>query len=346
MDERLTDRELDVLSIVVETYIESGAPVGSRLVAKKSRFNLSPATMRNVMADLTDKGFLKQPHTSAGRIPTKKGLRFYLNHILKPEPLFYEKKKIKEHFNNTIGYELSHILERTSKFISDETALVGIAVSPEVSFMKWKHIDFVLVKPGLIMAILVFYGGMVHSRMISLDGSKIDSNDLVKFSNFLNERFSGKPLFEVKKELLKEMEEARKKFNELYLNALTLAQYTCDAEDEREIFVEGTHNVIGSIEPRDVERMKSLLEYIEKRSEFLKILDKIGQGKGIFIAFGNELFDSDLGEWSIISSPYGAFGEPLGIIGTIGPIHMEYPKLIPMVDYMARMLSRILETRL
>lgn len=344
--ETLNDRELEVLSIVVEGYIERGTPVGSRYVAKKSKFNLSPATMRNVMADLTEKGFLKQPHTSAGRIPTKKGLRFYLNNILKPEPLLYEKKKIKEYFNSAVVYDFSQILEGATKFISDETALVGLAVSPEISFMKWKHMDFVLVKPGLVMAILVFEGGMVHSRLIAVEDLKINSDDLVKFSNFLNEKFSGKPLFEVKKQFLKEMEEAKKKFNELYINALTLAQYTCEAEDEREIFVQGAHRVIGSIDPKDIERMKSLLEYIEKRSEFLKILDKIEEGKGIFIHFGNELFDPDLGEWSIISSPYGAYGEPLGIIGTIGPIYMEYSKLIPMVDYMAKMLSKILEARL
>ncbi len=346
MEERLTQREMDVLSVVVEGYIDTGSPVGSRYVSKKSSLKLSPATMRNIMADLTDKGFLKQPHTSAGRIPTEKGIRFYLKHILKPAPLFYEKKKIKRYFEYTMGYEFSQVLERASKFISDETKLVGLAISPEISFMKWKHIDFVLVRPGLVMALLVFEGGIVQSRLISVEDSKTTGEDLIKFGNFLNDKFRGKTLFEVKKSILEEMEEAKNRFNELYFNALKLAKFTCDSEEKREVFVEGTYQIIENIDPRDIDRMKSLLEFIEQRSEFLKILDKIGQGKGIIIAFGSELFDSDLEEWGIISSPYGVGDEPLGIIGAIGPIYMDYSKLIPMVDYMAKMLSRILENRL
>jgi len=341
----LTPRELAVLAIIVEGYIENATPIGSRYVAKKSSLNLSPATMRNVMADLTDKGYLKQPHTSAGRVPTEKGLRFYVNYVLRPEPLSEEKQKIRAYFKHTMGYELSDILEMTSKFISEETRLLGVAVSPQISFMKWKQIDFVLVRPGLVMAILVFEGGIVHNRIVSCENSKITSDDLLKFSNFLNEKFKGQILYEVKKSILKEMEEAKKKFNVLYYNALRLAKHTCEAEDDREIYVEGAFKVIDHIDPKDVERMKSLLEFLEKRSELLKILDKIGEGEGIFITFGKEVFGSDLEEWSIISSPYGVKGESLGIIGTIGPIHMDYSKLIPMVDYMAKMLSEILEAR-
>ncbi len=341
----LTPRELEVLSIVVEGYIEYATPIGSRYVARASNLNLSPATMRNIMADLTDKGYLEQPHTSAGRIPTKKGLKFYVNNVLRPSPLSKEKRKIREYFKHSKGYEFSHVLERTSKFISQETRLLGMVVAPQISFMKWKQVDFVLVRPGLVMAILVFEGGIVHNRLVSYEDLNITSNDLIKFSNYLNDKFKGKTLFEAKKSILKEMEDVRNKFNVLYFNALSIARQMCDTEEKREVYVEGTFKVIDHIDPKDVDQMKSLLEFLEKRSALLKLIEKLGDGEGIFITFANEVFDSDLDKFSIISSPYGVRGEPLGIIGTIGPIHMDYSKLIPMVDYVAKMLSEILENR-
>ncbi len=346
MWEELTPREREVLSIIVEGYIESTSPIGSRYVSKKSSLHLSPATMRNIMADLTEKGYLKQPHTSAGRVPTEKGLRFYVGYVLRPQLLGEEKRRIEEYFKHTREYEFSEILEMTSRFISNETRLLGMAVAPRISFMKWKQIDFVLVRPGMVMAILVLEGGMVHNRIIRLKESRITPEDLIKFSNYLNEKFQGQTLPQVKAGIRKEMEEARKRFNNLYFNALKLAQKTCEGEEDQEVFVEGTFKVIDRIDPRDLERMKTLLEFLEKRSELLKLLDKIDDPEGIFITFGREFFGSELEEWSIISSPYGVGGEPLGIIGTIGPLYMNYSKLIPMVDYMAKMLSEILENRL
>ncbi len=346
MWEELTPREKEVLSIIVEGYIQNTSPIGSRYVSKKSSLNLSPATMRNIMADLTDKGYLKQPHTSAGRIPTEKGFRFYVGYILRPKLLSEEKQRIKEYFKHTTEYEFSDILEMTSRFISHETRLLGMAVAPKISFMKWKQIDFVLVKPGMIMAILVFEGGIVHHRIIEVSTSTISGEDLMKFSNYLNDRFKSQTLHQVKIGIRREMEEAQKKFSSLYINALKLAEKTCEAEEDREVFVEGTAKVIDHIDPRELERMKLLLEFLEKRSKLLKLLDKIDDPQGIFISFGKEVFGSELEQWSIISSPYGVKGRPLGIIGTIGPIYMNYSRLIPMVDYMAKMLSEILEMRL
>lgn len=346
MEKELTEREKEVLSVVVQGFIETGGAVGSRYVAKRSKLNLSPATMRNIMADLTEMGYLKQPHTSAGRLPSDKGIRYYLTYIFEPSPIFEEKQKIKRYFNSTQGYEFSQLLEMTSKFLSNETKLLGIVISPPVSFMKWKHIDFILVRPGLVLAILVFEGGMVHNRLLTVEDKKITSDDLKKFSNYLNERFSGKSLYEVKHIIKTEIDDAKNKFNELYFNALRLAKHTCESDEEREIFVEGAHKFIEEIDLKDIERMKTLLKFIEERADLLKILNKIEQGEGILITFGNELFGDDLDQWTIISSPYGIKDDFKGVIGTIGPLNVDYSKLIPLVDYMAKMLNRILETRL
>jgi heat-inducible transcriptional repressor len=341
----LREREVDVLKIIVQAYIEHAAPVGSRYVAKQSRLNLSPASMRNIMADLTEKGYLVQPHTSAGRVPTEQAFRFYVNSVLKPRALPRQwRQAIRESLSDA-GLAFSDVLEQTSKLISNQSRQVGMAVAPGVNFIRWHKIDFVLVRPGLVMAILIFQGGIVQHKLISVD-EKLGSDDLIKYGNFLNEKFQGCTLFDVKQQILREMQEAETRFNELYSKALSLARETFDVPGDREIFLEGTLNVLGSLEGTDISSMRDLLEFLQQRSDLLDLLDQISQTEGLTVTFGKEFYGPELGEWGIISSPYKVQGETVGVIGTLGPIHMDYSKLVPMVDYIARMLSQILETRI
>ncbi len=340
----LTPREAEVLNIIVESYIENALPVGSRYVAKQSRLSLSPASMRNIMADLSDKGYLMQPHTSAGRIPTDKGFRYYVDTMVRPDLLPENlQQKIKEYLNQA-GLEFSDILEHTSKLISSQSSLVGMAVAPQMHFVRWQQIDFVYIRSGVVMAILIFQGGIVQHKLLSVD-EKVTADDLVKYRNYLNERFQGHTLYDVKQTVLREMQEAQNEFNQLYSKALSLARAACSDQEERQVYVDGTLNVWDQLDGKDLESMRELLEFLEQRSELFELLDKISQREGLTITFGKEVSGSKLGEWSIISSPYRVRGEPLGVIGTIGPIHMDYSRLVPMVDYIARMLSEILESR-
>ncbi len=343
----LTNREVEVLSIIIESYIHTSTPVGSRYVAKKSQLNLSPASMRNIMADLTEKGFLTQPHTSAGRVPTEKAFRYYISQILKPKLLSREKKhRIKKYlFELSFSSDITDLLESTSKLLSSQASQVGMVVSPEVSNIRWKHIDLVLVKPGLVLVVLIFEGGMVQNKVLNID-EKISFEELVRYRNYLNEKFKGHTISEVKKKILEEMKEAHNKFNELYSKALSLAKKAfVNVKSEREIYVDGALMVLEQLERKDIESMKELLEFLEHRSQILELIDKISHSKGVIITFGGDLDDERLKEWSIISSPYRVKGETLGIVGTIGPINMDYSRVIPVVDYVAKMLSQILEMR-
>ncbi len=340
----LNEREIEVLKIIVQVYIENASPVGSRYVAKKSKLNLSPASMRNIMYDLTEKGYLVQPHTSAGRVPTEEAIRFYVDSLLKPGPLPDKlRKKINEYLVKA-GLEFSAILGQTSKLISSQSSQLGMVVAPQKNFVRWHQIDFILIRPGLVMAVLVFQGGIVQNKLLTVD-EKIKSDDLIKYSNYLNEKFQGQTLFEVRQQVIREMQDAQTQFNALYYKALNLAQAAFNSKNDREIFLEGTLNVLDRLESTDVSSMRELLEFLEQRSELLELLDKVTQVEGLTIAFGKEFYGPQLGEWGIISSPYSVKGEPLGIVGTIGPIYMNYSKLVPMVDYVAKMLSEILETR-
>ncbi|MGM0423450.1 MAG: heat-inducible transcriptional repressor HrcA [Thermodesulfobacteriota bacterium] len=341
----LNSREIDVINIIVQAYIQHAAPVGSRYVAKQSGLDLSPASMRNIMADLTDKGYLTQPYTSAGRIPTQKAFRFYVDSMLKPGPLSSEQQKSIREYLTQSGLQFSDILEQTSKLISSQASQVGMAVAPQKDLVRWQQIDFVLIRPGLVLAVLVFQGGIIQNKLLHVE-EKLTADDLVKYSNYLNESFQGRTIIEVKKKILEQMQEAKSRFNELYSKALGLAKETFSQESEPEIFLQGTLHVLERLDSKDLSSMRELLEFLEQRSELLGLLEKISQSsQGLSIVFGTEFYGPELGEWGLISSPYQVRGQTLGMVGTIGPIHMDYSRLVPMVDYIAKMLSEILETR-
>jgi heat-inducible transcriptional repressor len=340
----LSPREIEVLNIIVQAYIQSASPIGSRYVAKQSSLNLSPATMRNIMADLTEQGFLMQPHTSAGRIPTQKAFRYYVDSVLKPSSLSEQLRQSLRQGLEQASLDYPNILEQVSKLISSQASQVGMALAPQQDFVRWHRIDFVQVRPGLVMAILIFQGGIVHNRLITVD-DKVTTDDLIRYSNFLNDKFQGSTLFEVRHTIIQEMQEAEDAFNALYSKALRLAQAAADTKSERELFLDGTLNVLDRLDGLDMASMRELLEFLEHRSELLDLLEKVSQGEGLTVVFGSEFYGPELGEWGIISSPYRVGGETLGVVGTIGPINMDYPKLVPMVDYIAKMLSQILESR-
>ncbi len=341
----LTPREIEVLQNIVDAYIQHASPLGSRFVAKRSSLNLSPASIRNIMADLTEKGYLTQPHTSAGRVPTEQAFRYYVDSLLQTDNPPESLRHVVQDYLSQAGEDLSGVLEKTSRMISDQSRLVGMAVAPQSSSVRWKHIDFVLVRPGLAMAILVFEGGMVQHKLLEV-GENTTSQDLEKYRNVLNERFLGQSLYQVKQTILREMESARSEFNKLYYSALNLAREACQEEEgERQIFVEGTLNVWDQLDPKDLESMRDLLGFLEHRSDLLKILEQIIQAQGLTIVFGSQIAGRDLSDWCIISSPYGIHNRPLGLVGTIGPVHMDYSRTVPLVDYTAKMLNQILESR-
>lgn len=340
----LEPREIEVLNIIVQGYIDHASPVGSRYVAKQSTLKLSPASMRNIMADLTEKGYLAQPHTSAGRIPTEKAFRLYVNSMLQPAALpSQSREQIKSVLEHS-ELDFSELLETTSKLISSQLSQVGMALAPQTKLTRWQQLDFALVRPGLAVAILVLQGGIVQNKVITLD-EKLTSDDLKTYSNYLNETFKGQTFWEVKKNLITEMKEARDQFNALYIKALSLVQTAFADQENREIYVDGTLNVFNRIDQQHISSMRELLEFLEQRSELLDLLDKVSQTSGLLISFGNEFYGPKLENWTLISSPYQVKGETMGIIGSLGPINMNYSKVVPLVDYIAKMLSEIIECR-
>ena len=340
----LTAREIEVLRIIVQAYIDHAAPVGSRYVAKQSTLKLSAASMRNIMADLTEKGYLHQPYTSAGRVPTEKAFRFYVDTVLSPALLPESTRQDLKEALVQAGLEFSDILENTSKLISAQSSQVGMAVAPKRSMIRLQRIDLIQVRAGLVMAIAIFGGGVVHNKLLPVE-AQVTPDDLVKYANYLNEKFQGRTIEEIKRDILQEMEQAETKFNALYGRALSLAQEAFDSNNDREVFLEGTLNVLDHLEGKDISSMRELLEFLEHRSAILELVDKLAQSEGLIVTFGTEFYGPELGQWGLISSPYQVQGQKVGMVGTIGPIHMDYSRLMPMVDTIAKMLSDLLESR-
>ncbi|MFW5731303.1 MAG: heat-inducible transcriptional repressor HrcA [Desulfonatronovibrionaceae bacterium] len=337
----LDKRKTYVLLTIVKNYILTGKPVGSRKVARDCGLNLSPASIRNIMADLSETGYLGQPHTSAGRIPTWRGLRFYLDSSLEIEPLPLE---IQEKIRNTltsVGPDLSQTLSQACKILSSLSGQISLIITPSHQLARWQQMDFIFLRPGLIMSILIMEGGITQNKVINVD-KDITSDDLVKFSNYLNENFQGKPLHEVRSVILSQMEKTRKQFENLYQKALKLAGQSFEY-GARQVFLEGTHHLFETQKLSDISKMRELFKVLEEKSKLFKLLDKTIETKNLSIILGQEQKFDELNDFSVISSPYSLQDNTVGAVSIIGPSRMNYPKIIPAVDLTAKILSQFLQ---
>lgn len=346
--ETLTSREHDVLKLILEDYITTAQPVGSRAVSKRSELGLSPASMRTVMADLTDKGYLEQPHTSAGRIPTARAFRFYLDSDLAPRPVTASARKRIRTTMASAGLDTPHMLTEASKLMAGLTHQISMVISPGFSDAKWKEIDFVQVKPGLALAVLVLEGGEVTNKLLEVEDD-CTGDVLRTFANFLNETYQGKPLSEVRARIRVELADARFQLSTMCYSALLLAKEACDQPERRDIFMDGAANLLRHAEFADVARMRELLQLLEERGRLLTLLDKMlaQDAMGVQITLGQEEqhLGEGLGQLSVITAIYGDKSTTQGSMAVIGPLRMDYASILPTVDYISQTLTSLLKSR-
>lgn len=340
----LADREREVLTTIIEAYIASAAPVGSRAVSRLSSLGLSAASIRNIMADLTDTGYLEQPHTSAGRVPTAKAFRLYLDQVMRLSPLGeVQKRRIIDNLT-LAGLELDDVLRQASRLLSGLSLQVSMVIAPNPAGARFKRIDFSLLNPGLVMVLLVLQGGLVRKRVIETPPD-VTADDLITCSNYLNHLFTDRTLAEVRASIVREMEEARRSLNALCLRALTMARSAFEHEraPASEVIVDGTPNILSQPEFTDAEHMRELMRVLEERTILLDLLDKTVNELKTVIVIGDESDQAALADLGVITAPYGAGSRTLGAIGLIGPLRMDYAKLVPVVNYTASTLTRLLD---
>ncbi len=340
----LLDREQAVLTTIIEAYVASAAPVGSRAVSKLSPLGLSPASIRNIMADLTDAGYLAQPHTSAGRVPTAQAFRFYLDTVMRLAPVSaHDQRRIADDLS-TAGHDVGDMLRRASRLLSGLSLQVAMVVAPNESSARWKRIDFSLLNAGLVMVLLVLQGGLVRTRIIETDPD-VTADDLVSYANYLNHLFADLTVAQARTRLVAEMEQARRTLDDLCRRALTMAQRAFEQQREAacEVIVDGTPNILSQPEFTDAEHVRELMRVLEERTILLELLDKTANELKTVITIGDESDRTVLAELGVITAPYGTGGLPLGAIGVIGPLRMDYAKLVPVVNCTAAALTRLLD---
>ncbi len=346
IDEGLNERAQMLLKALIENYIRDGQPVGSRTLSRDSGLSLSSATIRNVMADLEDLGFVASPHTSAGRVPTDKGYRFFVDTLLKLKPLHHEEI---EDIERRLGVESANgrsLVQTVSQMLSSASHMAGLVTLPNPHYIALTHIEFVGLSENRALAIMVMSNREVQNRVVQLD-RYLSPEELRRAANYLNEAFAGRSLPDVRAQLLAQLQETRQHMDQLMRDAIQVAQKVFDTKgDERvEYVIAGETNLMGFAELHDVDRLRRLFEAFNEKHDILRLLDSCLRADGIQIFIGQESGYRILDDISVVTAPYMVDNQVVGVLGIIGPTRMAYERVIPIVDITAKLLSSALNTR-
>ncbi len=346
-EEQLTERAQHLLRILVESYIRDGQPVGSRALSRESGLQLSSATIRNVMADLEELGFVASPHTSAGRVPTDKGYRFFVDSLLQVQPLEAAAAAEIERQFEVMRESGKELVSTVSQLLSSLTRLAGVVTLPRASQASITQIEFVGLSENRVLVVLVYGEREVQNRIIQLE-RYYSPDELRRASNFLNEQFRGRSLEEVRQEILRQLSETRAHLNQVMVDAISMAQHvfqTGAQEGELEYVIKGETNLMSVAELSSVERLRRLFEAFNEKHDFLHLLDQSLRAEGVQIFIGHESGYRILDDCSVVTAPYGAPGSAFGVLGVIGPTRMAYERIIPIVDMTAKLLGAALNSR-
>ncbi|MBV9527348.1 heat-inducible transcriptional repressor HrcA [Sphingomonas sp.] len=336
----LTDRMRDIFGLVVEAYLDRGNPVGSKMLA--GSVSLSPASIRGVMQELEERGLLTHPHTSAGRIPTESGLRLFVDGIMQasaPDPR--ERREIERRIVR--DQPIEDALAAATAALSGLSQAAGVVLAPKQE-MRLRQLSFVPLSPDRALAVLVGADGSVENRVVELDGLT-SAAGLAEVSNFINARLSGLTLAEAEGRLRAEIRERKEAIDSAAaeLVASGLAAWTQDHERRPVLIVRGQANLIDDSAAEDLERVRRLLDELEDRQEIARLLEGARDAPGCRIFIGSENRMFALSGSSVIAAPYrGSHGEVVGVVGVIGPTRLNYARVVPMVDFTAKALTRLM----
>jgi heat-inducible transcriptional repressor len=345
-DETLNERAQRLLRVLVESYIRDGQPVGSRTLSRDSGLNLSSATIRNVVADLEELGFVASPHTSAGRVPTDKGYRFFVDTLLRVQPLENSAvTEIRRQLDS--GHDSSKALvAAASQLLSSVTQLAGVVTLPSTQQASITQIEFVPLSDNRLLTVLVLNDQEVQNRIVQLE-RRYSPDELKRAGNFLNEKFRGRTLPQVRQEILRELRETHEHMNQVMLDAITVAQqvFPEQSDETLEYVIAGETNLMTLAELSSVERLRRLFDAFNEKRDFLHLLDQTLRAQGVQIFIGHESGYQILDDCSVVTAPYSLGDQVVGVLGVIGPTRMAYERVIPIVDMTAKLLGAALNSR-
>lgn len=340
----ISARAKKILFAVVTEFIANGEAVGSRTLARRYGLSLSAASIRNVLADLEEAGYLKQPHTSAGRVPTDKALRLFIDTLVRARPLGLEEQA-------SLDARFARIriaddpLRETGKYLSELSGAAAVVIAPRVEMRALSQLRFIPTRPGQLLAVLVFRDGSVENRFIPID-SPISEGDLQRVHNLLADVIEGRSLGEVRDLFARRLEGERSALDELRKRAFELgSKATCDLARPAEVLIEGQGRLIDLPEYADIGRLKHLVRTLEEREALLTLLDKTLASGAVTVLLASEAGQLDGSDLSLVMAPYTEHGIASGTVGVLGPSRMDYAKVMPLVDATAVALSEALNGR-
>jgi len=336
----LDPRARRLLRTLIAQYIRDGVPVGSRTLSRQSGLDVSPATIRNVMADLEDIGLVTTPHTSAGRVPTAQGYRLFVDSLLQMQPLQQqEMEQLGQRLSPQLGTQ--GLLNNSTELLSAMTHFVGLVTVPRREQFAFRHIDFVPLDANRVLVILVFTDNEVQNRIVATRRACTPS-ELEQTANYLNTHFAGRALGDIRAELVRELRQTRSEMERVLSVAVDVAETAFGAGNEKDVLVAGQTRLMGVQDLSDVERLRELFEAFSRKRELLQLLEGCIHAQGVRLFIGEETGLAPFGQCSVITAPYGAEGKTLGVIGVIGPTRMAYERVIPMVQATASVLGAAL----
>lgn len=338
----LNDRAQAVLRYIVDAYMETGEPVGSRTIARMAALNLSPASIRNVMADLEAGGYLYAPHTSAGRMPTQTGLRLYVDGLMQVGDLSADERQTIDAQCAATGHSMTQVMERATAMLSGLSAAAGMVVAPKAD-KPVRQIQFLPLEPGRILAILVMQDHMVENRVMEVPQG-LPPGALTAAANYLNDRLAGRTLAAARADIINEIADNRARLDALTADLVQrgLALPPAGGLDGH-IVIRGQSKLLQDVRAlEDLEKVRRLLSALEEQDTIARLLDAAQGAEGVQIYIGSENTLFDHTGWSLVISPYkSAENRIVGAIGVIGPVRLNYGRVIPVVDYTARVMGRL-----
>ena len=338
-------RARQLLRTLVARHVRDGEPVGSQTLARHSGLDVSPATIRNILASMEEAGLLAAPHSSAGRIPTAQGYRLFVDSLLQVKPLGdAELQRLRSEL--PVGAGTQALLGNTSELLSAMTRFAGMVSVPKREGFAFRQIEFVALDPQRVLAIVVFADGEVQNRVVQVRRA-LDPSELEQTANYLNAHFAGQPLAQIRAVLLRDLRDARSEMERLLATSLDLAEQAFAPAREDAAFdgmlVAGQTRLMGLQDLNDLDRLRALFEAFAEKRELLQLLERTAKAPGMRVFIGEETGIAPLEGMSLVIAPYGRDGRVLGVLGVIGPSRMAYERVIPVVEATAAILGAALD---
>lgn len=338
----IDDRAREVLKSLIHLHIVTGEPVGSESLARALNRAMSPATLRNIMADLEKRGYLDHPHTSAGRVPTDEGYRVYVNSLMERETLPAEDAAAVDSSLRADGTP-TRVLEKASHILSQMSGSIGFVLAPESGRSRFMHIDLVRLPHPRVLVVMVSLSGLVTNRVIEVE-EQLSQDELQACANYLNVHFAGMPLAGIRARLLDLMGEEKALYDSLLKKVVSVGERAFDTAGDAagDVYLDGTANIFEQPEFEDVSRMRELFKTFEEKSRLVRILNACISGEGVRITIGHENEDPRLHNLAVVTAGYPLLGDAALGLGVLGSTRMEYARVVALVDHVARAVRRTL----